>query len=451
MTWEAVAAFVDRTGKPGPATWELGTYPEGQKDFPVSGISWYEAAAYAAFAGKSLPTAFQWRAAAGLIGVPMPFSDILMFSNFGMKGPAVAGSHAGLGLWGTYDMAGNVKEWCWNEAAGGRMILGGAWNEPTYMFDDRDAQPALQRLPTYGMRLVKNVEPLPADAAAFVRKTTRDYATERPADDATFAVIRNLYRYDARPLNARTELSETTSDWRHERVSFDAAYGGERVMAHVYIPRDTPPPYQVVVFFPGGDAQVLSSSRELRLNESSFHVRSGRALVYPIYKGTFERRVEVTGVNARRELAVARVKDIQRTLDYIASRPDLDATRVAYHGISLGSSVGVLALAIEPRFKAAVLLAGGFLGRPPVEVDGFNFAPRITVPTLMVNGRADFTFPLETSQKPLFRAIGVSPEHKRHAILEGGHLPPDIHAVMREILAWLDQYLGPTGPMPTSQ
>ena len=44
-------------------------------------------------------------------------------------------------------MAGNVKEWCWNQAAGGRMILGGGWNESSYKFVDLDAQPALQRAP----------------------------------------------------------------------------------------------------------------------------------------------------------------------------------------------------------------------------------------------------------------------------------------------------------------
>ena len=56
VPWEeAVGRFRDATGRPGPATWKSGTYPDGQADFPVGGVSWYEAAAYAAFAGKSLP------------------------------------------------------------------------------------------------------------------------------------------------------------------------------------------------------------------------------------------------------------------------------------------------------------------------------------------------------------------------------------------------------------
>jgi formylglycine-generating enzyme required for sulfatase activity len=71
-------------------------------------VSWYEAAAYAAFAGKSLPTVHHWYRAAGL----SRFDDILTLSNFSRKGPARVGSYDGLGSFGMYDMAGNVKEWC---------------------------------------------------------------------------------------------------------------------------------------------------------------------------------------------------------------------------------------------------------------------------------------------------------------------------------------------------
>ena len=445
MTWEdTVSRFVDVTHRPGPATWELGSYPSGQDDYPVSGVSWYEAAAYANFVGKSLPTAYQWRFAAGLIIVPAPFSDILNFSNFGRKGPSPVGSHAGLGPWGTLDMAGNVKEWCWNEANGGRMILGGGWNEPSYMFDDRDAQAPLQRLPTYGIRLVKNTAEQPAPSFAFVRKATRDYATEKPMDDAAFAVMLNAFRYDALPLKASVDSVEELADWRREKVTFDAAYGGERIIAYVYVPKNSSPPYQPIVFFPGGDSQLLPSSRTLRLTETEFIIRSGRALVFPVYKGTYERRVVLSGVNARRELATQRGKDVQRVLDYIESRKDLDSSRVGYFGISLGSYFGVIAAAVEPRIKATAFLAGGLAnGRVPPEVDALNFAPRVRVPTLMVNGNRDFSYPLETSQLPLFRFLGVAEPNKRHAILDGGHLPPDIHAVMREVVDWFDRYLGP--------
>ena len=108
LSWqEAMKEFRDATGKPGPSTWELGSYPEGQAEFPVGGVSWYEAAAYAEFAGKELPTAYHWLRAAA-IG---PLSEPLAFYNFSGRGPTLAGASGGLGRFGALDMAGNVQEW----------------------------------------------------------------------------------------------------------------------------------------------------------------------------------------------------------------------------------------------------------------------------------------------------------------------------------------------------
>jgi eukaryotic-like serine/threonine-protein kinase len=64
----------------------------------------------------------------------------------------------------------------------------------------------------------------------------------------------------------------------------------------------------------------------------------------------------------------------------------------------------------------------------------------------MINGRDDFILPVESSQRPLFELLGVPEPDKRHAILEGGHLPPRV-AIIKEVLAWLDRYLG---PVPTA-
>ena len=120
-----MALFRDATGRPGPATWELGTYVAGQEDYPVAGVSWYEAAAYARWAGKSLPTLYHWSRAADqrLSG------DVVPASNFSGKSLIRAGASGGITRGGTVDMAGNVKEWCLTAAGEERYILGGAWNE----------------------------------------------------------------------------------------------------------------------------------------------------------------------------------------------------------------------------------------------------------------------------------------------------------------------------------
>ena len=54
LTWEqAIGQFRDATGRAGPATWEVGDYPPGHGEYPVNGLSWYEAAAYAQFAERT--------------------------------------------------------------------------------------------------------------------------------------------------------------------------------------------------------------------------------------------------------------------------------------------------------------------------------------------------------------------------------------------------------------
>jgi eukaryotic-like serine/threonine-protein kinase len=453
VSWEtAMARFRDRTGRPGPSTWELGTFPQAQADFPVSGVSWYEALAYAAFAGKSLPTAFQWRRAGDFNGPSGLYGDILVQSNFDGKGPRAIGSRQSIGPYGQFDMAGNVKEWCWNESGTGRrMILGGGWNEPQYMYEDRDAQPPFSRLDTYGFRLVKNIDAQPEASVANVPPLARDYSVEKPIDDSAFKIAARLYTYDRGELSASLERTEDAEDWRRETVTLDAAYRGERIIVYLYLPKSAAPPYQTVVYFPGGDATLLRSSRELNLLNVDFVIRSGRALVYPVYQGTYERSFSVTGPNAARELAIARVKDFGRVADYLATRQDLDADRMGYYGVSLGAFVGTVIGAVDPRLKAIVFMGGG-LGRTVIspEVDPLNFVPRIKVPTLMVNGDNDFQFPLQTSQLPEFRLLSLPADQKRHALFSGGHMPTQIHDVMREILDWFDRFLGPVSTRPRS-
>lgn len=448
LSWdEAILRFRDKAGRPGPATWELGNYPEGEGEYPVTGVSWYEAAAYAQFAGKHLPTAHQWQNAAQT----WLASDIVPLSNFGGPGLVPVGTHKGMSPFGTYDMAGNAKEWCWNATENKRFILGGAWNEARYMFVDWDAQSPFDRLPTYGFRCVKEIPgtSLPKAALEPVSFRFRDYSKEKPVSDQVFAALKNLYRYDPGPLNVAAEpVDESNTYWTKQKVTFNAAYGNERMSAYVYLPKNAMRPYETVVFFPGSYAVYERSSKELDFLGCDFVIRSGRALVYPIYKSHYERGDGLTADDpdetARyRDHVIWWAKDLGRTIDYLETRKDLNLEKLAYYGLSTGAYLGNILPAVESRIKVAVLLAGGFdSSKKMPEVDEINFAPRVKAPTLLVDGRYDNFFPLETSQNVMFRFLGAPEKDKRHAVLEGGHIPP-YDLMMREILDWLDKYQGP--------
>src|SRR5436189_1848240 len=62
--WPAMLQFVDRTGQSGPRAWEHGRFPAGKEDHPVVGVSWFEASAYARWAGKRLVSDAEWVKAA---------------------------------------------------------------------------------------------------------------------------------------------------------------------------------------------------------------------------------------------------------------------------------------------------------------------------------------------------------------------------------------------------
>jgi eukaryotic-like serine/threonine-protein kinase len=356
-------------------------------------------------------------------------------------------------------MAGNVREWCWNATPKGRVIRGGAWGENIYMFRRLSQAPPMDRSVKNGFRCARYLDPEKVPAAAYADlklPEARDFYGETPVNDSIFQVYKEKFSYDKTPLNARLESKKDNPDvWTLEKVSFDAPYGGERIIAYVFLPANASQPYQTVVYFPGSASYIKDSSNDIESYYEfplflSFLVKNGRAVVYPVYKGTFERKQEgfsfLDGGNDSHQFAeflIREVQDFRRCIDYLETRKELDSKKFAYYGMSAGGWLGGIIPAVENRLQTAVLVAGGLNPthlRP--EVEQINYVSRIKIPTLMLNGRYDTIAAYETSIKPIFDLLGTPRNQKELKVYETDHIPPR-NEFMKETLAWLDRYLGP--------
>lgn len=111
--------FVRATGHEAPQHWPEGECPGSIYDHPVVWVTWNDAAAYAEWAGKTLPTNQQWeKAARGDKGRTYPWGDAptaakcnVLDSGIGHTTP-VGRYQSGVSLYGVYDMCGNAWEWC---------------------------------------------------------------------------------------------------------------------------------------------------------------------------------------------------------------------------------------------------------------------------------------------------------------------------------------------------
>ena len=452
-TFAKAAQFVDRTGRPGPAAWEVGTYPRGEADFPVGGISWYEAMAYARYRHASLPTIYHWTQAA----LPMFAWALASSSNLNSERAKPVESLTVPEPNGTYGMYGNVREWLINAWGDRRWILGGGWSDAKYMSATPFSLPPEDRAPMNGIRLFYFSEPYPSEFDQPFEASYNDYRAIKAVSDDTYAVIAEQYVDVGGPIHAEVVARKDEQEWVHETVRLNSDIAGEFFNVQLFLPKGSPGPLQVVTYFPESgvfwrksDSGTHDLRHELMLLDTI--PRGGRALVWPIYYGSFERYFGIYEMPPERraqlqtELRVHWYADLKRTLDYLETRKDLDMSRLAWLGYSFGAGAALPLLALEKRFDAAILVAGGLgnIGFSPMPqaADPVNFISRIKVPVLMINGRNDFVFPLETSQQPLFDLLGTAPADKIKIVYDGDHNQIPSALVNRDIANWLDARLG---------
>ena len=429
--------------------------PLGQERHPVSGVSWFEAMAYARFSGKSLPTLYH-----RLTAACMDESTVIVpYSNFNAGGTAVVGSYPGMGHTGLYDMAGNVKEWCFNatdDSGSEHFIMGGSYEQQTHHFTRVELRSPWDRSPVNGFRCVKYSGDIHSFAEGLlapipIRSNERDFATLKPCSDEEYRFILRQFECDDRPLNSNVVMvDDSEPNWQEITITFNAAYARETVTAHLFLPKDVAPPYQVVVYCP--DNRSLEARPFTGLEQREFTeiiLKSGRALMFPIYQGTYDRSYGqyldwYTEPRATTDWIIHICQDMCRSIDYLVEeRNDIDKDNIAYYGVSVGAVCGPMALAVENRYKTGILLAGGLPSSTVVEstpeIDPLNHAPRVKVPVLMINSKED---PLAYVQQPMYENLGT-PEKQYIPYQDGSLLGSYRDDVYNKIVDWLDRYLEP--------
>jgi serine/threonine protein kinase/formylglycine-generating enzyme required for sulfatase activity len=458
---EAIKQFKDRTGLPGPRNWINQEFPEGKGNFPVTNITWYEAVAYAEFVDKKLPTLFQWEKAArngeyhiyDMVmpwGLKTPHENILYRANFEGHGTvAVDSFEFGISPFGCYNMAGNVKEWCMNEITGGFTTTGGSWEDPIYTFAHFGAYPGFYSSNDLGFRCVRTSGEVTSEQGNLKINVEDKIPVYNPVDEQTYKSFLTHFKYDKGLLDAKLIQSEKTANWTKEKVSF-AGLDNERIIAYLFLPTNAAKPYQCFNWVPHGG--VMSGNQfvdEAALYAFEPQIKSGRAMFAIVPKGARERKRETgyewpeVGTVKYREKVIHYVTEFRLGLDYLATREDIDMERLVFIGTSWGSAgTGIVTAAVDQRYRSVIFIAGGIRAyemKKLPEVNPINFTPYIKAPKLLLNGRYDEAFPLETVALPFYKLLR---EPKQLSLVDAGHVPP-LEKRVPIINKWLDDTLGP--------
>jgi hypothetical protein len=281
-------------GQYGPSTWVAGDYPEGKEKHPVTGISWYEAAAYAEYKGKYLPTNHHFNT----VALISSSSDIIPFANFNNTGTRETGNADGsLHRFGVYNLAGNAREWVYNlnVDTNGRFIRGGGWNDYDYLFSQQlYSQNPLDRSVSNGFRCIQYMNGNPeTENPEFFKPFSRaasNYGQIFHFSPSEFKALENRFQYDHTPFEEEIEYSRSEKDWTRQKIKFKAPYGNEQIIAYLFLPNNSKPPYQCVLLHLGSGARASNSSEtDMPVDRFDFIIKTGRAVLSPVYKGMYER------------------------------------------------------------------------------------------------------------------------------------------------------------------
>jgi dienelactone hydrolase len=267
-----------------------------------------------------------------------------------------------------------------------------------------------------------------------------------------FEIYKRQFDYESGPLDIKILKTDNSDpDYTYELIEYNAAYNNERMSGVLFKPKNVIGKAPAIVFFPGSNVIHTSEIEKVTLSQMSrSYVKMGYAFFYPIYKGTINRQDALKSdyadkTDLYKDHVIMWGKDMKRSIDVIESRSDLDASNLLYFGVSWGGEMANIMIPIEPRIKRAVLLVAGLeFEEAKPEVEAASYTPFIKVPILMLNGKYDYFFPSETSQKPMFELIGTNKNDKYWYLHESSHTVP-LDEFTKKVKIFLDKYSKPPG------
>ena len=433
---EVKTSFVDKANFPSPKDWYQGTYENGKDLYPVSGISWYEASAYAKFRNMSLPSVAEWFYAFDRNRPERALKNANINSYNYTKSRIESDSENNNGI---FDMAGNVREWVSNNIKdeNSRGILGGSFVDDTYVPFEFYSQNAWNRSSYNGIRLVKKIESDNSGEIFYKREKLRNFYENYRTTEKEWDLIESLFMYDKNNINFEHLETSKVNDQEFYCRSSNITSSNFIMPVHHLLSDPEIKSKKALIYFPGSNA--LLRDKITYPTWMTEMVNSGVDVIFPEYLSTYSRQdgmntdIGNTTMNYRDHL-ITWVKEVRYAVDYAIQ----NGYEPHYFGVSWGGQVGVNILAIEDRFKTGILYVGGIsLDDVREEIQPEKYAARIKTPTLLLNGRYDFYFPYQSSQLPLFNLMNLDNNSKRHVVVDYAHYVPT-HIVREETLEWIN-------------
>ena len=415
----SIKLFTDKYGKLGPANWSYGKFPAGQENLPVTGISWFEARAYARYSKLSLPNLYQWLFASGIPDNWFTVNQsVTNNSNYDSTQLREVSNNEG-----SYNelnnIGGNVKEWVLNPNGDKKekySIMGGAYNEASYTFNNYYSLSPFDRTIGNGFRLSKNLSNKQSHLDnKIIPDFKRNFNELEDVSDEVFEVYKSQFDYGNKPLNSiTTNIEDFNEGYTAQKFELETTYqSDEKLTGYIVFSNKFKDKYSPVIVFPNASSISINNDSNFPNLGLKHLLDEGYAIIRPMYFNTFNRKKIINTFWASesedyKEAIIKIGQDYKRTLDYIESRNDFDFSKMSYFGYSWGSTTSNYLLAIDDRIKAAVICVGGLmLQKSKKEVEAHYYVRRIKTPILHIIGKEDGIFGYEENYKPWKKLIGT--------------------------------------------